>query len=74
MPLLNPESDVTLAERSDHATDVKSKFSDVFAVNNDCNLFPVDLDNYRDDVNVKARLHRPSSIKFFEVLGLRILS
>ena len=69
VPQLNLESDVTLTERKDSSADVKNKFSDIFSVNNDCDRFPVDLDNFRDDVNVKGRLQRPSSIKFFESIG-----
>ena len=64
-----PETDVTLAEHSEFAKEVRRKHFDVFEVKSNCDNFPVDITSYTDNVNVKSRLHLPSSIQFYESIG-----
>ena len=60
---------MTQAERVDFSRKIRSKYQDVFKVNSGCNKFCIDPDNFSDEVNVKGRLHLPSSIEFFREIG-----
>ena len=61
--------DVTQKERHDQGVNVRRKFDDIFKVKTNCDRFSVNLENFDDSVNVKGRLHLPSSIEFFEEIG-----
>ena len=62
-------TDVTLIDRENDALKTRSKFADVYKVQNNCDEFPVDISAYDETVNVKGRLHLASSVKFFEKIG-----
>ena len=65
----NDSVDVSLEDRDKQGEIVKNKFIDILKVNRGCDRFPVDTDNFDDEVNVKGRLHLPASIQFFKEIG-----
>ena len=68
-PPPQPHNDVSLMARQSFNNDVKCKYTDIFKVSANCDKFTANLDLYDDTVNVKGRLHLPSSIAFFEEIG-----
>ena len=67
--LHSESSDVTLREREEQRSSIKTKYKEVFEVNANCERFAADIDNYSDEINVKGRLHMPSSIEFYKEIG-----
>ena len=63
------EADVTVCERTEFADEIRTKHAEIFEVTTSCEDFPVDVESYNDDVNVKSRLHLPESIRFYESIG-----
>ena len=60
---------MTAVERAEFAGKVRIKHSEVFEVKSNCNDFPVDVESYNDETNVKGRLHLPDSIRFYQSIG-----
>ena len=70
LPGINGKVDPTILAREEKAEAVKSTFSDVFRVSNNCSEISREtLDNFSDQVSVAGRLSRPSSIEFFKSIG-----
>ena len=60
------ETDVVTDARSSEEARVRSKFSDIYEVSENCKIFGVhDIENVSDDFSVAGRLSDPKYIMFF---------
>ena len=69
VPTSSGEKDVSMVERNEKASQIRSKFEDIVSVSPHCENVKTDFSDYTDEIDVSGSLCTENSVKFFESIG-----